>query len=231
MKLASDRLLASFGPAFEQLRATGVLSPALRIKDLKAGLDIRQRAVVDRILDLDPHDFGINIPLVGREGEANDLVVIKGQAYVEVGQTKTLKDVFVPRHVYEAYVRMNRSFEEQHPHRILLIESGYRSPAYQVMTFIYLCREVYQGDVGSALRRVSPPAYSQHTSATKTALDFFNVDGLPTESHPEDFEGTSEYVWLKENARTYGFFESWKKGNEYGMGAEPWHWQYLGSLL
>jgi hypothetical protein len=43
----------------------------------------------------------------------------RGQGYVQAGEKKTLKDVFVPEHVYEAL---------EHVGRELVVESGYRSP-------------------------------------------------------------------------------------------------------
>jgi hypothetical protein len=42
--------------------------------------------------------------------------------------------------------------------------------------------------------------YSQHTMASKTAIDFKNVDGSPSGDNPE-----------------------------FGMRAGPWHWQYRSS--
>jgi hypothetical protein len=47
--------------------------------------------------------------------------------------------------------------------------------------------------------------------------------------HPEDFKETAEYAWLRQQANAFAFHESWLEGNDYGMRAEPWHWQYLGA--
>jgi len=38
-----------------------------------------------------------------------------------------------------------------------------------------------------------------------------------------------ECAWLRQHANAFGFCESWLEGNDYGMRAEPWHWQYLGA--
>jgi LAS superfamily LD-carboxypeptidase LdcB len=75
-------------------------------------------------------------------------------------------------------------------------------------------------------RHASPPAYSQHTIASKAAIDFKNVDGSPSDTDPGDFAYTAEYAWLREHAVQFQFYESWPPGNEFGMRAEPWHWQY-----
>jgi hypothetical protein len=35
-----------------------------------------------------------------------------------------------------------------------------------------------------------------------------------------------QYAWLREHAARFRFYESWLPGNEFGMRAEPWHWQH-----
>jgi zinc D-Ala-D-Ala carboxypeptidase len=46
-----------------------------------------------------------------------------------------------------------------------------------------------------------------------------------TAEHPEDFKDTVEYAWLGRHAGEFCFHESWPEGSEFGMRAEPWHWQ------
>jgi hypothetical protein len=58
----------------------------------------------------------------------------------------------------------------------------------------------YGGDIARTIRHASPPNYAQHTMASKAAIDFKNVDGSPSGDNPE-----------------------------FGMRAEPWHWQYRSS--
>jgi zinc D-Ala-D-Ala carboxypeptidase len=125
---------------------------------------------------------------------------------------------------------MNDAFIGEHPDRALLIVSCYRSPAYQVAVFIVWLVNHYDGDVGQTIRHASPPRYSQHTIASKAAIDFKNVDGSPSVHDPGDFKDTVEYAWLRRRAGSFGFYESWPEGNEFGMRAEPWHWQYRPSL-
>ncbi len=124
---------------------------------------------------------------------------------------------------------MNETFMADYPDRKLLVLACYRSPAYQVVVFINWLTNNYSGDIARTIRQASPPNYSQHTIASKAAIDFKNVDGSPTDEHPEDFKGTVEYAWLRQHASNFRFFESWLEGNEFNMRAEPWHWQYLGS--
>jgi hypothetical protein len=60
---------------------------------------------------------------------------------------------------------------------------------------------------------------------------FKNVDGSPSDTDPGDFACTAEYAWLREHAVHFQFYESWPPGNEFGMRAEPWHWQYRHGIL
>ena len=116
----------------------------------------------------------------------------------------------------------------EHPGRTLLVGACYRSPAYQIVVFINWLISGYDGDIAKTIRHASPPTYSQHTIASKAAIDFKTIDGLPSDDHPEDFKGTAEYAWLRQHANEFDFYESWLEGNKFGMRAEPWHWQYLG---
>ncbi|MDO5675338.1 MAG: M15 family metallopeptidase [bacterium] len=96
----------------------------------------------------------------------------------------------------------------------LLVDSGYRSAAYQ--------RDIYERRMEEGLsferiaRHTAPPGYSSH--ALGTAVDF----------HPSGsgFQKTKAYSWLKQQAKNYGFHETYFKGNAFGMTWEPWHWEY-----
>ena len=45
-----------------------------------------------------------------------------------------------------------------------------------------------------------------------------------------DFETTTEYAWLQNNAYKYGFTLSYPENNEYYV-YEPWHWRFVGTEL
>ncbi len=68
--------------------------------------------------------------------------------------------------------------------------------------------------------------YSEHQLGT--AVDFITT-GLGG-NLSIDFETTSEYVWLQNNAYKYGFSLSYPKNNEYYV-YEPWHWRFVGVAL
>jgi LAS superfamily LD-carboxypeptidase LdcB len=213
--------------SLNHLEEQAILRPTITLDQLRSLLDTDQRAIVDQIINLKPPDYGVNTPYVGDlEPVPADLVKISGQQYTEHGERKTIAEKYVPRHVFDAYVRLNESFMAEYPGRKLLIQSCYRSPAYQVAVFIDWLINAYDGDIARTIRHASPPSYSQHTITSETAIDFKNVDGCPAGYHPEDFKTTVEYAWLRQHGNEFDFYESWPEGNEFGMRAEPWHWQY-----
>jgi LAS superfamily LD-carboxypeptidase LdcB len=222
-----ETTLNTFPATFESLEEQGLLTPTVTIGRLGTLLSTAQQAIVDQIIDLDPRDYGVNTPYAGDlEPVPADLVKVSGQRYTEHGEQKTLSDKYVPRHIFEAYARMNDAFIDDHRNRRLLIQSCYRSPAYQVVVFINWLINGYAGDIAKTIRHASPPGYSQHTIASKAAIDFKNIDGSPSSGHPEDFKDTVEYAWLRQHGAEFSFYESWPEGNEFGMRAEPWHWQH-----
>ena len=221
-------ILNSFPATFNSFKEQGLLIPTLTIDRLKELLNTSQSGIVEQILSLNPKDYGVNTPYAGDlEPVPADLVVVSGQQYTENGGLKTLDDKYVPHQIYEAYLRMNDAFKSEYPDRALLIGACYRSPAFQIVVFINWLINGYGGDIGKTIRHASPPTYSQHTMASKAAIDFKNVDGSPSDKTPEDFKSTVEYAWLRQHASKFKFYESWLEGNEFGMRAEPWHWQFL----
>ena len=227
--------IASFdGPALRTFLARlgalseeGILTPVVTLDELGSLLTAGQRAMVDQIISLKPQDYGVSTPYAGDlEPVPADLVRVTGQRYTADGESRTLGEKYVPRHVFDAYTAMNDAFTARRPGRRLLIESCYRSPAYQVAVFVNWLVTGYGGDIAATIRHASPPSYSQHTIASKAAIDFKTVDGSPSHARPEDFRDTAEYAWLRRHAGEFRFYESWPEGNEFGMRAEPWHWQY-----
>ena len=175
-----------------------MLTPVITLDRLRELLTDGQRALAEQVISLRPGDYGVTAPYAGDlEPVPPDLVRVSAQQYNQHGQRRTLADKYVPRHVFTRYSALNEAFTGEHPGRRLLIRSCYRSPAY-----------------------------SQHTTASKAAIDFKTVDGAPSDTDPADFARTVEYAWLREHAGRFRFHESWPPGNEFGMRAEPWHWQY-----
>lgn len=225
-----ESTLKSFPATLKLLEEQGVLTPTVTLDQLGPFLTTAQRAVADQIMDLDPRDYGVHTPYAGDlEPVPADLVKVVGQQYTEHGEQKAIGEKYIPRRVFNAYVRMNAAFMIEHRKRRLLIQSCYRSPAYQVVVFIDWLVSVYAGDIAKTIRHASPPRYSQHTIASKAAIDFRNIDRSPSSDNLEGFKDTVEYAWLLQHGEEFRFYESCPEGNKYGMRAEPWHWQYRSS--
>ncbi|MCX6764713.1 MAG: M15 family metallopeptidase [Candidatus Nealsonbacteria bacterium] len=67
--------------------------------------------------------------------------------------------------------------------------------------------------------------YSEHQLGT--TIDFTTSEIGASYS---DFEKTSTYQWLLENAYKYGFVLSYPENNKYYQ-FEPWHWRFVGRAL
>ena len=63
---------------------------------------------------------------------------------------------------------------------------------------------------------VAPPGYSQHHSGL--AVDF-----VPSEAM---FAKTKEYLWLKNNAGNFGFYETYPEDSTGLIPWESWHWSF-----
>ncbi|NLZ16569.1 MAG: D-alanyl-D-alanine carboxypeptidase family protein [Desulfobulbaceae bacterium] len=115
----------------------------------------------------------------------------------------------------EALVQLERMAAAARKDGIRLqVDSGYRSATYQHE--IYVRRMTDGQSFERVARFTAPPGYSGH--ALGTVVDF----------HPSKsgFQQTRAYQWLQQHARNYGFYETYAKGNSFGVAWEPWHWEY-----
>ena len=98
--------------------------------------------------------------------------------------------------------------------------SGYRSYISQENIYNGYLKNDPQSVVDTYSAR---PGHSEHQSGY--VIDVYNV-ALPYTS----FGDTNEYVWVKNNARKYGFIVRYEKNKEFitGYKSEPWHLRYVG---
>ncbi len=95
-------------------------------------------------------------------------------------------------------------------------KSGFRSPSYQKQM---IKRRLEEGKTfAEVIRFVAPPGYSGHSTG-------YSLD-IATDSYP--FAKSKAYEWLSVHANSFGFFETYPKGNKTLKTWEPWHWEYLG---
>lgn len=177
--------------------------------------------VLKKWLAIDPKSIDYKLPFLGAGDTVADVIPIKNQRYTFKGQLRTIPCQYLPKNVYEAYVRMNEAMTAD-INKQLLVLYGYRSPARQVFMFFDILEGIYDFDFDKTMQRVCFPNYSEHVCVGRQAIDFQTQDGLPSEA----FSEAEEYAWLRKNAAKFGFCESYPKGNKLGMMYEPWHWHY-----
>ena len=181
-------------------------------------------AFVKKFLKVDPRKHGFKGNFLGVSSVPKNLVTIKNQVYQFRRKKKIVGEQHLPQPVYNAYRNLNQALKKEKG-QTLLIDSGYRSPAYQVITFFYYLK-LNEFDVSKTIKRVAIPGYSEHGAPRRQAIDFMTTKGIPSDSHPLSFERTVEYRWLLGNAHRFGFYLSYPKDNGDGIMFEPWHWHF-----
>lgn len=215
---------------FEQLKETRPeikeLEAALSFDQLNEILSPEEKNIIEIILSIDPKQFGFRGSFLGIVAVPEDLVSLKDQKVTVDGKIKILPTTLVPKNVYEGYLKLKKAMKEDLG-KDLLVDSGYSSSAFQVITLLnYL--KMYEFDLEQTAKRVSFPGYSEHGFPPKQAIDFMNSTGKPTDDSPLDFDDTDEFRWLVENAGKFGFVLSYPKDNPDGIMYEPWHWRFEG---
>jgi D-alanyl-D-alanine carboxypeptidase len=99
----------------------------------------------------------------------------------------------------------------------LLVSSSYRSYAYQVEVWN---RGIQADGEAETEASVARPGHSQHQLGT--AIDFGSIT--------DAFAKTKAGLWLKANARRFGFSLSYPEGQSQATGYkwESWHYRYIG---
>ncbi len=196
----------------------------LSFDELYAPVDDQERIFLKQFQTLDPLKAGIKTKWQGLADGKTELVKLEKQSIKKDGKPTPLPPQFVPKDVYEAYLKMMKSMKKDLGKQ-LLIESGYRSSAYQLYLFIsYLQNHSYS--VLETAQWNALPGYSEHGNPKNQALDFINENGINGEDNPADFESLPEYQWLVKNASKYNFVLSFPRSSPEGIAFEPWHWRY-----
>ena len=160
----------------------------------------------------------------GESAAQADLVSVGPQQILKEGSPVLLDLQYLPRPAHEAYRAMMAAMAAELGKR-LLVESGYRAPAYQLYLFMFYLPK-HDDSIRETNRFVALPGYSEHGSPPHQAIDFINQAGINGEDHPEEFEALPEYQWLLAHARRFGFHLSYPRDNPDHTAFEPWHWHY-----
>ncbi len=190
-------------------------------------LSPEQRTFLDEFRKLKGETLGATSHYFGEVNAQLDLVPVGPEQILKDGASKTLDPQYLPRNVLEAYQRMMEAMETDLGKR-LFVESGYRSPAYQLYLFLFYLPK-HDHSITETNRFVALPGHSEHGYPPRQAIDFINHEGINGEDHPEEFDVLPEYQWLQQHAKAFGFALSYPKDNPYHTSYEPWHWHFEGS--
>jgi len=204
----------------KQKRKTKVV--LVGFQDIYNILNKEEISLCKRFLNIDPKKYGFKGVFFGIKPVPKNLIAIKEQKHKEKNEIKTIGVQYVPEEVYKKYTELNKELYKD-LNKKLLIDSCYRSSAYQLIIFIYYLK-FHKWNFKKVIGRVALPGYSEHGDVN-SAIDFITKDGRPSDDDPLDFINTEEYKWLFKNAKKFGFYMSYPKNNKIGVTFEPWHWR------
>lgn len=210
-----DQILAHWQTWVPDRQKDGT-APLMNFEELEQGLDSRQKIFMKYICSL--KKGGVFPPA--------DLPLkkIEGQKVLKKGKMEEIGAQYLPPRVFEAYEKMMLAMKQETGKR-LYVDSGYRSPAYQLYTFLfYLPKHHYS--IKEGRQWVALPGHSEHGNPGTQAIDFINEEGENGDDAAEKFEALPEYTWLLKNADRFGFELSYPRGTK-GTTFEPWHWRYV----
>lgn len=215
--------LAALEPLIAERRAAGTL-PLITFEELYAPLTAEQRALGDAIREIDPAALQGASRRLPPPVPDEIFERLEGQVLRQGETPRTLDAQYLPRGVFLAYQQMMQAMRRDLG-RVLLVESGYRSPAHQLYLFLYYL-PTHGHSIRETNRHVALPGCSEHGSPDRQAIDFITEAGVNGEENPDEFEALPEYGWLQSHAQEYGFSLSYPRDNPTNSAFEPWHWHY-----
>jgi LAS superfamily LD-carboxypeptidase LdcB len=221
-KAMVERVVKRLEPMIEQRRSQGDIA-VLTFEELYVPLDGEEKAFLQRFQNLDTKRLNLSIPYQGIPSMAPELIAIRGQMMKTAeNKTQEIPSQFLPREVYDAYAAMMTAMKKDIG-KVLYVESGYRSAAYQLYLFVFYLKN-HDYSIHETARFVAWPGYSEHGQPTHQAIDFVNEQGVDGQGDPAVFEALEEYQWMLRHAGQYKFTLSYPRGSK--MAFEPWHWHY-----
>jgi D-alanyl-D-alanine carboxypeptidase len=197
-------------------------APLITFEELYTGLGQREVAFLEQFRRVDPEQVGGSSRRLPAPAADTEFVRLKDQAILRDGKRIRLDTQYLPLAAHGAYRRMMAAMEQDLGKR-LLVESGYRSPAYQLYLFLYYMPK-HGHSIRETNRHVALPGCSEHGSPDFQAIDFITPEGVNGEDRPEEFEELQEYGWLRARAQEFGFRLSYPRGGPSAF--EPWHWHW-----
>jgi len=219
-------LLGKLAPLIKARQANSTLA-TLTFDELYAPLNKKEAQFLKSFQDLDAKALNVKIPFRGMATGKEPLIKITGQKVrymnIQNGASRELSVQYLPEPVYEKYKEMTAAMQKDIGKR-LLIESGYRSSAYQLYLLVYYLKN-HGYSIRETVKFVALPGYSEHGAPAHQADDFINELGINGEYNTGEFEVLPEYRWLLTHAGEFGFVLSYPKNDPTGITFEPWHWR------
>ncbi len=124
-------------------------------------------------------------------------------------------DVKLKRDAATALNDMVKAFAAETGKKDIIVDGGYRSVEYQ--------QELY--DAADDKSSAAKPGFSDYHTGYSIDLGISSEDGTM-----EDFTGSGDYIWFKENCSKYGFVIRFPEGKKdlTGYDYRPWHFRYVG---
>ena len=220
-------VLKKLKPLIKEREADSTLA-TLTFDELYAPLNEKESRFLRDFQGLDAKALNVRIPFRGIATGKEPLTKISGQRvrYINIqnGASRELGVQYLPENVYEKYNEMMAAMQKDIGKR-LLIESGYRSSAYQLYLFVFYLKN-HKYSIRETVKFVALPGYSEHGAPAHQAVDFINVSGINGEYNMKEFEDLPEYHWLLAHAGEFGFVLSYPKTDQSGITFEPWHWRF-----
>jgi LAS superfamily LD-carboxypeptidase LdcB len=136
------------------------------------------------------------------------------------------KEIYLQQEVWDAFKAMADSAKADGVNFILV--SGTRNFEYQKSIWDRKWKdsdaESAMGKANSILEYSSMPMTSRHHWGTDIDLNDLN------NSYFESGQGLKEYQWLKANANSFGFYQTYSDksvNGRTGYNEEKWHWSYM----
>jgi len=220
-------LLKKLEPLIKKREADSTLA-TLTFDELYAPLNVKESQFLRNFQGLDAKALNVKIPFRGIATAKVPLKKIAGQRvryiFIQNGATHELGVQYLPSPVYEKYKDMMAAMQKDIGKR-LLIESGYRSSAYQLYLFVFYLKN-HEYSIRETVKFVALPGYSEHGAPAHQAVDFINVFGINGEDNTKEFVDLPEYDWLLAHAGEFGFVLSYPLTDQSGITFEPWHWRF-----
>ncbi|NCC58997.1 MAG: hypothetical protein EOM17_15480, partial [Synergistales bacterium] len=150
-------LVAKLEPFIQAKKEKGEL-PALTFKELASPLVPDEKRFLKAFRELPAGPVGVRIPFRGFSQGCKNLVRLEGQKIRVRGLEKEIPPQFLSPHIYAAYQFMMQAMQRDIGKR-LLVESAYRSSAYQLYLFVYYLSN-HDYSIRETAKWVALPGYS-----------------------------------------------------------------------